>query len=249
MDLHSGVYGGAVANPIHALAQILDSMHDRDGRITVAGFYDDVIPLTAADREQIAAAPFDEAAYRAQVGVRELYGEASYTTYERAWARPTLEVNGVWGGFQGEGMKTVLPALAHAKITCRLVPDQVPERVAEAVADHARRHAPPGVTVTATPFPGSSPAYRIALDHPGNRAAAVVLRELYGAAPVILRSGGTLPICSQFLDILGVPTVLFAFALDDENFHSPDEFFRLASFERGQRAYAMLLERLGGGGF
>jgi len=244
-DLHSGVYGGAVTNPIHALAHILDSMHDADGRITVDGFYDQVIPLTDGDREQIAAVPFDEATYKERLGIDEVFGEAGYTTNERAWARPTLEINGVWGGFQNEGMKTVLPSEAHAKITCRIVADQEPAKVLEAISRHVGRNAPPGVKVTTTPFEGSSPPYLIPVDHPGNKIAHTVLEEMYGEAPFYMRVGGTLPITSLFLSILGVYSVAFGFALDDENFHSPDEFFRLASFEKGQRGYAMLLERLG----
>jgi acetylornithine deacetylase/succinyl-diaminopimelate desuccinylase-like protein len=244
-DLHSGLCGGAVQNPIHALAHILDSMHDADGRIAVDGFYDTVVPLSDDDRRQIAEVPYDEEEYKEWVGVDALFGESGYTTNERAWARPTLEVNGIWGGFQSEGIKTVLPSEAHAKITCRLVPDQEPKRIVEAITRHVARNAPPGVRVTATPFAGSAPPFFIPADHPGNLAAAAVHEEIYGKAPYILRVGGTLPICSLFQEILGLDSVNFAFALTDENFHSPDEFFRLANFDRGQRAYCLLLERLG----
>jgi len=244
-DLHSGLHGGAVANPIHALAHIVDTMHDADGQITVDGFYEQVVPLTDADREQIAAVPYDEAMYRERLGIDEVFGEAGYSTNERAWARPTLEFNGLWGGFQEEGMKTVLPSEAHAKITCRIVPDQEPARVLEAIARHVERNAPPGVKATTTPFEGSSPPYLIPVDHPGNKIAHDVLEEMYGAAPYYMRMGGTLPIASLFRSILGVYSVGFAFALEDENIHSPNEFFRLASFEKGQRAYGKLLERLG----
>ncbi len=243
-DLHSGLCGGAVANPIHALAEILESMHDHDGKITVDGFYDAVVPLMDEDRRQIAEVPHDDEEYRRWVGVDELFGEAGYTTNERAWARPTLEVNGVWGGFQGEGLKTVLPSQAHAKISCRLVPNQDPRRIVDAVTRHVMNRTPPGVRVSVTPLEGSAPPYLMPADHPGNRVAAEVLTELYGTAPYHVRSGGSLPICSHFRDILGVYSLNFSFALEDENFHSPNEFFRLASFEKGQRAYVMLLEKL-----
>jgi len=243
-DLHSGVFGGAVQNPIHALAEILGSMHDRDGRITVDGFNDEVVPLSEEDRRQIAEVPHDDEKYKSMFGVEELFGETGYTTIERAWARPTLEVNGIWGGFQGEGIKTVLPSEAHAKISCRLVPDQDPAHIVDAVTRHVEQHTPPGVRVDVTPLEGSAPPYLMPVDHPGNRVAAEVLTELYGTAPYNVRSGGSLPICSHFRDILGVYSLNFAFALEDEDFHSPNEFFRLASFEKGQRAYVMLLEKL-----
>lgn len=243
-DLHSGLCGGAVQNPIHALAGILDSMHDADGRITVDGYYDGVVPLSEADRREIAEVPHDEEKYKRWVGVDELFGEAGFSTVERAWARPTLEVNGIWGGFQGEGVKTVLPGEAHAKISCRLVPDQDPDLIVEAITRHVGNHTPPGVRVNVTPIEGSAPPYLMPPDHPGNKIAEEVLTELYGKAPYLVRSGGTLPICSFFRDILGVYSLNFAFALEDEDFHSPNEFFRLASFERGQRAYVMLMEKL-----
>jgi len=243
-DLHSGLCGGAVQNPIHALAKILESMHGCDGRVTVDGFYDSVVPLSEADRQQISEVPHDDKAYKRWVGVEELFGEAGYTTIERAWARPTLEVNGIWGGFQGEGLKTVLPSEAHAKITCRLVPDQDPACIVEAITHHISNHTPPGVRVGVTPYAAGARPYFMPSDHPGNRAAAEVLTEIYGAAPYCVRSGGSIPICSLFRDILGVYSLSFAFALEDEDIHSPNEFFRLASFEKGQRAYAMLLAKL-----
>jgi acetylornithine deacetylase/succinyl-diaminopimelate desuccinylase-like protein len=244
-DLHSGVYGGAVQNPIHALVQVLASMRSPDGRILVEGFYDDVVPLSEADRALIAQVPFDEAAYKAQIGVEELFGEPGYSTYERLWARPTLEINGIWGGFQGEGIKTVLPREAHAKITCRLAANQDPDRVAEAIIAHVEKHRARGAKTVARRLPGSAKPYLMPVDHPGNRAAHAVLEELYGKPPLYVRTGATLPVSAMFLDILGAYTVSFGFGLEDEQFHAPNEFFRLASFERGQRAYCMLLERLG----
>ncbi len=244
-DLHSGIYGGTVANPIHALAQILSTLRDTDGKILVAGFYDSVVPLGREQREQLARIPFDEAAYCAQVGVDTLFGEAGYTPVERVWVRPTLEVNGIWGGFQGEGVKTVLPNEAHAKITCRLVPDQDPHRIPDLVRQHVERQTLPGVHVEVRTLPGTARPYRIPDDHPGNRAAADVLRETYGREPFTVRTGGSIPVCEMFQNVLGAYTVGFGFAQDDEQFHAPDEFFRISSFERGQEAYCRLLQRLG----
>jgi len=244
-DLHSGVYGGAVANPIHALTHIIDSMRSPEGKILVEGFYDKVAPLSAEDRAAIAAIPFDEAALRGQVGVDALVAEPGYTPQEHMAARPTLEVNGIWGGFQGEGTKTVLPAEAHAKVTCRLVPDQDPATIRDLLAAHVARHAPAGVTVAVQPLPGAARPYYIPTDHWGSRAAAAVLTEVYGVEPYQSRTGGSIPVCELFLDTLGVYTVGFAFGLRDEQIHAPDEFFRLGSFRRGQRAYARLLHELG----
>ncbi len=244
-DLHSGVYGGAVQNPLHALVQVLGSMRSPDGRILVEGFYDDVAPLSEADRALIAQVPFDEQAYKAQIGVEELFGEPGYSTYERLWARPTLEINGIWGGFQGEGIKTVLPREAHAKITCRLAAHQDPDRVVAALIAHVEKHRARGVQTIARRLPGSAKPYLMPADHPGNRAAHAVLEELYGKPPFYVRTGATLPVSAMFLETLGAYTVSFGFGLEDEQFHAPNEFFRLASFERGQRAYCLLLERLG----
>lgn len=244
-DLHSGIYGGAIRNPIAALVRLLDSMRAADGRITVAGFYDDVVPLSAEDRAHIAAVPFDEAAYLAALGVDAAFGEPGYTTVERAWARPTLEINGIWGGFQGEGVKTVLPNQAHAKLTCRLVANQTPERIYQMLAAHVAAHAPAGVRVSVTRLPGSADPYLMPAEHPANEIAAAVLTELYGVAPYFIRMGGSVPVVPLFLGQLGVYTLSFAFALEDEKHHAPDEFLRLASFERGQHGYGLLWERIG----
>jgi acetylornithine deacetylase/succinyl-diaminopimelate desuccinylase-like protein len=244
-DLHSGLYGGAVPNPIHALVRLLDSMRSPEGKILVEGFYDQVVPLSAEDRAAIAAVPFDETAYREQVGVDALVGEPGYTPREQLWARPTLEVNGIWGGFQGEGVKTVLPCQAHAKITCRLVPDQEPDRIVEALAAHMKRQAPRGVQMTVRPLPGRARPYLIPADQWGNQVAAAVLTELYGKPPYHMRLGGSVPVCELFLSTLGAYMVSFGFGLDDEQFHAPDEFFRLSSFERRPLAYGKLLTQLG----
>ena len=244
-DLHSGMYGGVVQNPIHALATLIASMHGPDGTVTVAGFYDEVVALSEQDRERIARVPYDESAEIESLEVPALFGEAGYTPRERAWARPTLEVNGIWGGFQNEGVKTVLPSEAHAKITCRLVVDQNPSRIVELLQAHVASHTPPGVTVSVIPLPFRAYPYLVPEDEPGNAAVREVLVELYGKEPYDVRSGGSIPVCSLFQRHLGAYTASFAFGLDDEDIHSPNEFFRLASFRKGQSAYCTLLERLG----
>ena len=243
-DTHSGTFGGTIMNPIHALVRLIDTMHTPQGGIAVEGFYDAVRPLTGTEQEQIAEIPFDETDYKAQLGVDELFGEPGYSTYERAWIRPTLEVNGIWGGFQGEGVKTVLPSSAHAKISCRLVPDQDPAQILKLLTTHIKKHTPPGVKVALDPNPSTAHPYLIPFDHPGNQAAANVHKELFGKEPYYARMGGSIPVCGIFLKELGAYTVNFAFGLKDENVHGPDEFFRLKSFSHAQLAYGMLLEQL-----
>jgi acetylornithine deacetylase/succinyl-diaminopimelate desuccinylase-like protein len=243
-DLHSGAYGGAVANPIHALVHILDSMRSTDGKILVAGFYDAVKPLSAEDRAAIAAIPFDEKAYKEAIDVDALVAEPGYTAQEHLAARPTLEVNGIWGGFQGEGTKTVLPNEAHAKITCRLVPNQDPTTIADLLKRHIEQNTPPGVQVKVRNLPGAAKPYLIPLDYWGNQAGAAVLTEMYGKTPYAVRTGGSIPVCETFLSVLGAYTVNFAFGLMDEQIHAPNEFLRLSSFRRGQVAYGKLLHEL-----
>jgi len=244
-DLHSGLHGALVANPIFALVGILSSMRTPEGEIRVDGFYDDVRPVSNADRAAIAGVPFDEEQYKNSIGVSELVGEPGYSHLERSWARPMLDANGVWGGFLGEGVKTIVPNEAHAKITCRLVPDQDPDRVIETLRAHVKRHAPPGVTVEVQAAAVRAKPYFIPPDHWGNRLAGAVLTELYGRRPYLTRAGGSIPVCEIFLSRLGAYTVSFGLGLEDENIHAPDEFFRLSSFERGETAWPMLLERLG----
>ena len=244
-DLHSGVYGGAVPNPIHALVALLAGMHDAQGRVTVQGFYDEVRALSEAERREIARVPFDEASYKGQLAVSALTGESGYTPLERVTVRPTLEINGIWGGFQGEGTKTVLPAEAHAKITCRLVPDQDPDLVAGAIERHVHRQAPRGTTFTVSRFPGKAHAYLMPPDHPGLAAAARALRDVYGKDPVRVRIGGTLPVSDLLRRGLGMWLVFFAFGEPDNRMHAPNEFMRLQSFHRGVRAYVRLFEELG----
>jgi acetylornithine deacetylase/succinyl-diaminopimelate desuccinylase-like protein len=244
-DLHSGTYGGTIANPIHALVQILDSMHDQDGRVTVDGFYDNVRSLSDKERTQLAGVPFNEAEYLGEISATSAFGEPGFITYERAWARPTLEINGIYGGFQGEGLKTVLPSKAHAKISCRLVADQDPSKIADLVVAHVNKVAPAGVKVTATKSASGAIPYLVPASHQGIKIAASVLRDLYGKEPYQTRSGGTIPVNALFHKHLDAYTIVFAFGLHDERQHSPNEFFRLSSFERGQKAYGMLLNRLG----
>jgi len=244
-DLHSGGYGGAVQNPVHALVHILDSMRSTEGKILVEGFYSAVRDLSDDDREQIAAVPFDLEDYKARINVPDVFGEEGYSTLERSWARPTLEINGIWGGFQGEGVKTVLPNEAHAKITCRLVADQDPKEIVELIKAHVHKHVLPGVTVSVTQEESGSKPYLMPADHPGNKAAEKVLEQLYRTAPYYVRTGGSIPFCSIVLDTLGVYTVNFAFGLRDEKAHAPNEFYRLSSFTKGQKGYAMLFEALG----
>jgi len=244
-DVHSGTYGGTIVNPIHALSSILDSMHDQEGRITVNGFYDDVRELTPEEKEKIAGVPFDEKAYLAEAGSGALYGEAGFSTYERAWARPTLEVNGIWGGFQGQGLKTVLPSQAHAKVSCRLVADQDPSKIAELIVSHVKKVAPEGAKVTAKRGESGAIPYLVPAEHPGLRTASSVLETIHGAEPYHVRVGGTVPVHALFLKSLNAYTVTFAFGLQDERQHSPNEFFRLASYEKGQRAFGMMLHQLG----
>ncbi len=243
-DLHSGHYGGMVQNPIHALSHLLASMRDDNGKITVDGFYDDVKELTKDERAEIAKVPFDSYKELLNLGLEEFFGESEYSPLERASIRPTLEVNGIWGGFQGEGTKTVLPSEAHAKITCRLVAEQNPDHVIEAIAKHVRKNTLPGVRSSIKILGKGSSAYNMPFDHPGNVAAAEVLKDIYLKTPVHIWAGGSIPICSILLEHLKVYTVNFAFGLSDENIHAPNEFFRLESFRKSQKAYVLYLKNL-----
>jgi acetylornithine deacetylase/succinyl-diaminopimelate desuccinylase-like protein len=236
-DLHSGRHGGAVQNPNHALARIVAGLHRDDGTVAVAGFYDGVEDLPEADRAALARVPFDDETYRASVGVTALHGERGYTTLERLWTRPTLEVNELRGG----GAFTVVPRVARAHLTSRLVPGQRPEAVAAAVEAHVARVAPPGVTVRAETQPGAVPAYAIAADHPAVTAAAQALRSVYPKTePLLVRMGGTLPAAALFEQLLGLKTLLFSFSTSDEQLHAPDEFFRLSRLEEGVAAWSEL---------
>jgi acetylornithine deacetylase/succinyl-diaminopimelate desuccinylase-like protein len=244
-DLHSGRHGGSVANPLHAMASLIASLHDADGRVAVAGFYDRVRELSSAERADIAALPFDEAAYLAQVGAPAAVGEAGYTTLERQWTRPTLEVNGMWGGYQGPGQKTVVPSVAHAKITCRLVPDQDPDEIVALLARHLESHVPDGTRLTITPGDHGARPFHIGRDNRALKAAEAALKDTYGVAPLIVRMGGTVPVAEIFQRLMGLDTVYFSFSTGDEDFHAPNEFFRVHRLHEGLAAWARLWDHLG----
>jgi len=237
-DLHSGRHGGSVANPLHAIAQLIASLHEPNGRVAVAGFYDRVRELTPVERAAIAALPFSDAAYLQQVGAHAPFGEPGYSTLERQWTRPTLEVNGMWGGYQGPGEKTVIPSEAHAKITCRLVPDQDSDEIIALVRRHLESHLPPGTRLTIKPGDHGARPAQIAGDHFALRAAGDALREVYGVAPLIVRSGGTVPISELFQRHMGLSTVFFSFSTADEDYHAPNEFFRIHRLNEGLEAWA-----------
>jgi acetylornithine deacetylase/succinyl-diaminopimelate desuccinylase-like protein len=243
-DLHSGLHGGVLHNPIEALSNIVASLRTADGKIAVVGFYDDVVELSAEARAEIAKVPRDEEAYRQELSIPEFFGEPGYTTQERNWIRPTLELNGMWGGFTGDGSKTVIPSEAHAKITCRLVADQEPRQVLAAIKAHIEAHTPPGVQVRVESERSGSQPYLMAADHPGNIIAAEVMTELLGKKPYQVYVGGSIPVSTFFLNHLGVYMVNFGWGVEDENLHAPNEFFRLENFKRGPKGYCMLLHRL-----
>jgi acetylornithine deacetylase/succinyl-diaminopimelate desuccinylase-like protein len=244
-DLHSGEHGGAVQNPLHALAALVASLHTPDGRVAVEGFYDDVRLPPEEERAAWARLPFDEREYLEETGAPAVFGEPGFTVPERLWARPTVEVNGMWGGFTGEGSKTVIPAEAHAKITCRLVPDQDPERVLRAVRRHLERHCPPGVRLEVE-LRGGSPAAVIPADSPFVRAAARALERAFGTPPARIRMGGSIPVVPLLAQELGTPVVLMGFGLPDDQIHAPDEHLDLGNYERGMRAIAAFWLEVGG---
>lgn len=244
-DLHSGRYGGTVANAAHALARLVASLHDETGRIAVAGFYDDVRSLTNAERVAMAAIPFDEAAYLAAIGAEAGTGEPGFTTLERQWLRPTLDVNGLGSGYRGPGVKTVIPHRAHAKISCRLVPDQTPKRVRALLVRHCERHAPPGSRLAFADDGVGMPPARVQEDHPALAVVEEVLEEVRGTRPLRVRMGSSIPIGGIFRTELGIETVFLSFSTADEDFHAPNEFFRLSSFRDGLVAWVRCFERLG----
>jgi len=231
-DLHSGVYGGAVANPITILAHMISSLHDENNHITIPGFYDDVIESSAAERAEMAKAPYDEAEFKKDLGVEALWGEKGYTTNERTGIRPTLELNGIWGGYTGEGAKTVLPSKATAKISCRLVPNQTTEKITELLMKHLESIAPPYVKVKATELHGGNP-YLTPVDSIEYKAAAKAIEATFGKAPIPVRGGGSIPITALFEQELGLKTVFLGFGLDSDNLHSPNEKFDIANFYKG----------------
>ncbi|MEO7963556.1 MAG: dipeptidase [Gemmatimonadaceae bacterium] len=246
-DLHSGRHGGSVANPLHAMAQLIASLHMPNGKVAVDGFYDDVVELAASDRHAIAALPFDEGRYLAQIGAPAPYGEEGYTTLERQWSRPTLEINGMWGGYQGPGSKTVIPSEAHAKVTCRLVPNQDPEEIVRLVARFLEAHAPAGTRLSVRPGDHGARAAHIPTDHFALAAADAALHEVYGVRPLVVRMGGTVPIGELFQRHMGLDTVFFSFSTADEDYHAPNEFFRVHRLHEGLEAWARYWAILGEG--
>lgn len=245
-DLHSGRHGGSVANPLHAMARLIASLHQPDGKVAVAGFYDRVRELAPEERKDIAALPFDEATYLKQVGAAAAVGEPGYGTLERQWTRPTLEVNGMWGGYQGPGQKTVIPSVAHAKITCRLVPDQDPDEIVALVTRHLESHVPPGAVLTTGPGDHGAKPFHIDRNNPVLKAAASALEATYRVTPLIVRMGGTVPVAEIFQRLMGLGTVYFSFSTGDEDFHAPNEFFRVHRLHEGLAAWARLWDSLGG---
>lgn len=231
-DLHSGVYGGAVANPITILAQMIASLHDENNHITIPGFYDDVVESSDAERAEMAKAPYNEEEYKADLGVNALWGEKGYSTNERTGIRPTLELNGIWGGYTGEGAKTVLPSKAFAKISCRLVPNQKSGAIEKLLIDHLHKIAPANVQVKATPHHGGDP-YLTPIDTVEYQAAAKAIETSFGKAPIPVRGGGSIPITALFESVLGCKTVFLGFGLDSDNLHSPNEKYDVFNYYKG----------------
>jgi acetylornithine deacetylase/succinyl-diaminopimelate desuccinylase-like protein len=242
-DLHSGSFGGAVANPAMVLAQLLAQMKDRGGRVKIPGFYDDVVPLTEEERRAWAGLPFNEKAYKKDFGIPKLYGESEYTTLERTWARPTFEVNGLLSGFTGEGAKTVLPAVAMAKVSMRLVPNQEPDKIASLFETHLRHVAPKTVDLKITRMHGGKP-WMTSYDNPYVQAAGRAIEKGFGQKPVFTREGGSIPVVSTFQEELGLPSVLFGVGLPDENAHAPNEKLDVGNFHNGIIASAILYDEI-----
>lgn len=243
-DLHSGSFGGAVTNPANALGQIIASLRDAEtGRILIDGFYDDVLPLEEWERAEFAALPFDEEAYVEDLGIPEVFGEEGYSTLERVWGRPTCDVNGIFGGYQGEGAKTVLPAWAGAKVSMRLVPNQDSKKIERLFEAHVKKVAPPGVRVEATPHHGAPPVL-LTTEGPIVEAALSASEDVWGKRPVRVREGGSIPIVAVFADVLEVPVMLMGFGLSDDRLHSPNEKFDVENFYAGIRIVVRMLDRL-----
>jgi acetylornithine deacetylase/succinyl-diaminopimelate desuccinylase-like protein len=231
-DLHSGVYGGAVANPINILCEMIASLKDKDNRITIPGFYDDVLELSAAERAEMAKAPFNLEEYKKHLAIEDVHGEAGYTTPERTSIRPTLDVNGIWGGYTGEGAKTVLPSKAYAKISMRLVPNQTNEKITALFKEHFERIAPKSVKVKVTPHHGGNPVVT-PIDTPAYKAAHQAMLDTFGVPPVPKREGGSIPIVALFEEVLGLKSVLMGFGLDSDAIHSPNEHYGVFNYLKG----------------
>jgi acetylornithine deacetylase/succinyl-diaminopimelate desuccinylase-like protein len=245
-DLHSGIYGGTVDNPAMALCRLLAQLRDKNGRITIPGLYDDVAPLSAYERKQLARIPFSEGPYRKSLGVPKLFGEHGYTPQEQRAARPTLEINGLTSGYQGEGSKTIIPAWASAKLTFRLVPNQTPERIRKRVTQQLKRLCPPTVRLKIEGGHGGEP-YLVSPTSPLAKAGLRSLKAAFGHEPVLLREGGSIPIVTDFKKILGADALMLGLALPDDNAHSPNEKFSLDAFAKGMRMSALLWRELAEG--
>ena len=237
-DLHSGHYGGAVANPINTLCELIASLHDADGRVTIPGFYDDVVELSAEDRAQLARAPFDLDEYKAFLDIAEVRGEKGYTTMERTGIRPCLDVCGIWGGYIGEGAKTVLPSEAHAKVSMRLVPNQLSSKITALFQEHLQRIAPPYVKVEVTPCEGGD-GFLIPITSDAYRAASRAMGEVYGIEPVPSRGGGSIAVLAEVQKILGIDPLLMGFGLERDTIHSPNESYLLRQFFAGMESIAL----------
>jgi acetylornithine deacetylase/succinyl-diaminopimelate desuccinylase-like protein len=242
-DLHSGSFGGAVANPAFVLAQVLAQMKDRGGRIKIPGFNDDVVPLQEEERKAWASLPFNEKQYKKDFGIPRLFGESGYTTLERTWARPTFEVNGLLSGFTGEGAKTVLPAVAMAKVSMRLVPNQDPDTIAARFEDYVRKITPKTVELKITRMHGGKP-WMTSYDNPFVQAAGRAIERGFGQKPVFTREGGSIPVVSTFQEELGLPSVLFGVGLPDENAHAPNEKLDVGNFHGGIISSAILYQEM-----
>jgi len=242
-DLHSGSFGGGIVNPVNALAKMIASLHDDDGRILVPGFYDAVVELTAKEREEIASLPFDEPAWLESTGSPSVFGEKGYSTLERVWARPTLDCNGISGGHQGEGAKTIIPARAMAKLSCRLVPHQEPEEITRKLTEHLQRVAPPGVRVRVVPLHGGRP-YLAPTDHPVFEVAKRAFSKAFGRPTVFIREGGSIPFVRTIADVTGKPCLLMGFGQPDENAHAPNEWLDLENYHLGIKSAAYLYDEL-----
>ena len=242
-DLHSGTFGGTVHNPIQALTEMIASLHDKDGRITIPGFYDDVRPLTKAERLAFRKLPWNDKKYAKSLGVKELYGEKGFSSIERRWARPTLECNGIWGGYIGEGAKTVLPSKAYAKISMRIVPNQSSVKAAKLFEKHLKKIAPKTISLKVRNLHGGEPAIT-PIDSPGVKAAVAALERGFGKKPLYQREGGSIPIVVQFKNLLGIDTVLLGIGLEEGNAHAPNEYIDLNNFFGGIRTFAHFYNEL-----
>ncbi len=238
-DLHSGTFGGAIGNPVNLLCEMIGRLHDKNGRILVPGFYQDCRLPGKWEREQFRRLPYREANYRKELGVKALYGEKSYSTFERTWVRPTLDVNGIQGGYQGEGGKTIIPSRASAKITMRLVPDMKPADIAGKLEKYLKKIAPPCIRLEMV-YHGGAEAVVVPTDGPWLEAARCAIRKGFGKAPVFMKEGGSIPVANNFKSSLGLDTLFLGFGLNSDNIHSPNEHFRVVDFERGCRTAVAL---------